>query len=67
MKVTVKTISNGWMVAVPIYHETMTGPYRFRLDEVGTTEVAFTYDFKEERDRTWGKVLDFITEKMKTW
>ncbi len=56
-KVSIKSIENGWLLH---WNEEK---YDKNRDEVNIipTEKAFTYDFNDEKEAIWAKVVDFLT------
>ncbi len=58
-KVVIKRIQNGWLVG---YEEwDIAEGYSYKM---GENELAFTYDFKDERVKVWNKLVQFLVGEL---
>ena len=62
MKVKIKTIENGWLVHYEVYED--QPPVNLVIDSIktGEEEKAFTYDFDDEREDAWRRLVEFISK-----
>ena len=58
-KARIKELENGWIVNYDTFQHMGEG---WNDKKYGTSEKAFTYDFKNEEEATWKKVVDFLTD-----
>lgn len=63
MRVSIKDVENGWLV----HYDVMEPGEFFEDRKVGEREKAFTYDFKNEKEDTWKRLVCFTAAKLLPW
>lgn len=62
MTIRIKIIKNGWLVHYELWKYSSPVNYAIDVVKTGEEEKAFTYDFEDEKDATWRKLVEFISK-----